>query len=147
MASTLIFVLTAVVLLVAAITDMQSRRIPNWLTVPAIIVVLLIHLIWPTTAAWFYLIGLLPAIAMIIGTLTKKQFGWGDIKLMAFLGLAIGGYAPIFAFGISLIFMTMYAVIQLFVRSGKQGLPMAPFILLAALVIFVIDLTSFQMIY
>lgn len=79
-----------VVVLIASWTDLTSRRIYNWLTLPAAAVGLLIHAVLPGTPWWAGIAGLaLVGIPYLILYATKIM-GAGDVKLMMAVG-ALGG--------------------------------------------------------
>ena len=82
------------VVLVAAVTDLRSRRIPNWLTLPAIV---LAPLALAASGRWLeaalavagvLICGAIPAVLCWRGTV-----GAGDVKLCAALG-ALAGPIP-----------------------------------------------------
>lgn len=88
--------LCLLVCLAATLTDLRSRRIPNWLTFPAIGAGLLVNTLIPTMTHGFGVgirIGLLSSVvgAMLLllcfGLLGAIRFvGMGDVKLMVAVG-------------------------------------------------------------
>ncbi len=89
--SLLLAILYSAVLLAATWTDLRSRRIPNALTLPAVLLALVIAAVRGSFTASIFgaLLGaaffLLPA--FLYG---KKTAGGGDVKLAAFVGAAVG---------------------------------------------------------
>ena len=86
------------VCLVATVTDLRSLRIPNWLTVPAVLVGLLLNtLIYAAYAGWRgALIGALSSIAggllllVVFGLMAAVRFlGMGDVKLLTAVGVLL----------------------------------------------------------
>jgi Flp pilus assembly protein protease CpaA len=141
----MLYFLTISILSIATFTDLKERRIPNWLTYGGIVIaVVLIFINQPVM--WYHLIGLIPAIAMFILKLWKNEFGGGDIKLALFLGLALGGIAPTFIFGFCFVLILIYKIVQMFVAIGSEAIPMAPFFLLATIIVFLIDALAYNFI-
>ncbi len=80
-----------IVLLVAAVTDWRERKIYNWLTYPAALVALVLHVIvFGFSSAG---VALLTGLAVVFVGLLILPLGWlggGDIKLLAVIGFALG---------------------------------------------------------
>lgn len=116
---------------IAAVFDMRTRRIPNWLNGSAILVGLAAHLCLQgiSGASWALLAGLTGGFVFFVFYLAGGM-GAGDVKLMAALGVIAGfhGLLPI---------MTMSAIlggvmaIALAVVRGKFKQTMANVGLLA----------------
>lgn len=69
-------IIPIVVLLVASVFDLRFRRIPNWLTIPA----LLIPILWIDL---FYVAVII--LSLVLALLLGNLIGAGDIKLAAAL--------------------------------------------------------------
>jgi len=82
---------TIVVVIVATITDVRSRRIPNWLVFPFFVLGLLVAIYTRGWAGvWQGLTGFALG-ALICGVLAfLGGMGMGDVKLCAAIGLWIG---------------------------------------------------------
>ena len=76
---------------VAAFTDLRSRRIPNWLTGPALLGGLLLHLAigGPLQALWALLSGFIAGAVFLVFFLAGGM-GAGDVKLISALATIAG---------------------------------------------------------
>ena len=113
-------------LLIAAINDMKTRTIPNFLC----LVIAVISLLDFRTVN---LLGLLIALPFLITAMIIGGMGGGDIKLMAACGLVLGLPSGIMATIIGLSTMLIYAGIyntvqKLGKREGCKTFPLAPFL-------------------
>lgn len=107
--------LLGVALLVSVVTDLKSRRIPDWVTYPTIALALGLRF-WREGLGDFehglvsgLVSGLGAALLFTPGALRKKQgFGWGDVKLVAAAG-AVFGYPLVMA---ALIFISLVGALQ-----------------------------------
>jgi prepilin peptidase CpaA len=88
-ASTPLWVVGPVVLIAAAacLTDLRRRRIPNSLTLPALLAGLAAHFAFDgLSGLWAALAGVAVATAVLLPGWLLKWMGAGDVKLMAALG-------------------------------------------------------------
>jgi prepilin peptidase CpaA len=78
------------VALTAAVTDVRGRRIPNWLTLPAIVAGVALN---GALGGWHGVLasleGLGLAFAVYLGLFLLRAVGAGDLKLMAALGAVL----------------------------------------------------------
>ena len=74
----------------AAVIDVRSRRIPNLVVAPALVVVLAIA--WWQGAAWGAFVGMIIAAGAGLSARVAAGggFGMGDVKLLAYCGAALG---------------------------------------------------------
>ena len=88
-------VMTLVV--VAALWDMQTRRIPNWLVAAGLIVAMPVQ--WFThggfDAMTMWLGGMLTGGAIFLPGYAMRLLGAGDVKLMAAIGAFCGAYGAL----------------------------------------------------
>lgn len=83
---------------VLAITDFRTHRIPNRLTVPAVIIALLINIgIAGLSGALRSGTGLLVGLAIFLPPFLAGMFGAGDVKGMAAVGAFVGPYGVFLA--------------------------------------------------
>ena len=86
-----LIVLTAL-LLIAAVFDIRSRRIPNWLTLSGVIAGILLN--WyigpPEAGVLFALAGFGTGFAVYMFLYLIRAMGAGDVKLMAAVGAIVG---------------------------------------------------------
>jgi prepilin peptidase CpaA len=84
-------VLAAVVVIAAAVTDLRSRRIPNWLTLSGVCAGLLLN--WYLSGLpglWTGFKGLLLGFGVYFILYALRAMGAGDVKLMAAVGAIVG---------------------------------------------------------
>ena len=99
------------VLIIATITDIRSHRIPNWLTLPAIITGLGLNLISAGAGGFLFGIeGLLLGIGLFIVLYIMGGMGAGDVKLMGAVGAMLGPQMVLMAAFYTAIAGGIYAV-------------------------------------
>ena len=80
--------------LLAAITDVRWRRIPNWLTVSTLVMGIAINAVLtypaPTEGIWWSLKGFALAFCLNLAMYMLRMTGAGDVKLMAAIGALVG---------------------------------------------------------
>jgi prepilin peptidase CpaA len=84
-----------VLVIVAAIWDIRTRRIPNWLTLSGVVLAIAINtFIYQPVSPWFGAILSLKGMALGFGAYfvlyLLRAMGAGDVKLMAAVGAAAG---------------------------------------------------------
>ncbi len=96
-----------VLLIVAAVIDFRTYKIPNWLTVSGIAFALIYHTGFAhQTGLLWSLQGLLVGFLLMLPLYALRAMGAGDVKLMAMVGAFLG--LP----------DTLYAVITVFIVGG-----------------------------
>lgn len=99
------------VLLMAGITDVRSWKIPNWLTMSAMVVGLVGHgLLNGPMGAFFSLKGLGVGLALFIIPYLFRAMGAGDVKLLAAVGAFVGVEGVILAGLITALLGGLYAL-------------------------------------
>jgi prepilin peptidase CpaA len=90
--SNLFFVaLVALLAMVAAVIDVRTRRLPNWLTVSAMAAAVVFHLVMRGLAGLeFALLGFATGFGMLLILWLIGGAGGGDVKLMGALGAWLG---------------------------------------------------------
>jgi prepilin peptidase CpaA len=123
-------VLCVLICLVAVVTDLRSRKIPNWLTVPAILGGLVVNAGLPLLApnpVHGFSVALTASVAgglllfLVFGFLGFIRFvGMGDVKLMAAVGVLLRWPTAIWALAYVAIAGGAVAVVYTLVR-GRLG--------------------------
>jgi leader peptidase (prepilin peptidase) / N-methyltransferase len=139
------FLLFGWTLLVVAVIDARTRRIPNRLTYPltpalALLLVLAAVLEGAPGAGVRALLGGLTAFGALLGLalLSPRGMGMGDVKLAAFIGLGLGylGWSHVLAglFGAFVLGGVVAIVLVLLRQRGRRDpLPFGPYLAAAAL--------------
>ena len=119
----LLFSLLAVTCLIGVVTDVRSRKIPDLLTYPAMVLCLIAR-VWlegtgDLTTGFLSGLAGLGATVMWFGAfaLSKKGMGWGDVKLAGVMGAALG--MPLTLAG--LVFISVAGSFQALVSLIWQG--------------------------
>lgn len=112
-------ILVAVIVLVAAATDLRSRRIPNWLTLSGICAGLALNgAISGWSGVWTSFTGLLLGFGAYFALYALHAMGAGDVKLMAAVGAIVGPSNWFSVFLASAVAGGVLAVI-LMIRKGR----------------------------
>ncbi len=118
-AAQIIWTLTLALTLSAALLDWRSRRIPNWLTVPGLLIGVGTHSMltgWHGTL--FALEGAALALVLLIPLVLLRALGAGDWKLMGAVGAFLGPILFLFVLLGSIFASGIMAVVQV-LRVGR----------------------------
>jgi prepilin peptidase CpaA len=109
-----LLIILAPILILAAATDIRSKKIPNWLTFPGIIAgVLYNSSISGPQGCLLSVTGVLLGMAFYLPFYMKGGTGAGDVKLMGTVGGFLGPLGVFYAFLFSSIAGGVYAVLLL----------------------------------
>jgi prepilin peptidase CpaA len=101
----------------AAAIDLRTQRIPNFLTLPSILIALVYHAISDGTGGLlFSLAGLGAGVGLLILPWLMGGMGAGDAKLMGVVGAFIGARGVFIAFLFTAITGGLYALLLLVMR-------------------------------
>lgn len=122
-------------------TDLRSRMIYDWVTLPGTVVFLVFHLIAKDISMLEPLAGAagLGVIALLVAVVSKGQFGGGDIKLFMMIGACLGWSIGIWVFMLTFLAAAFIAwpilLLQKLLPQKRKvkELPMAPFIAFSAM--------------
>lgn len=138
----MLFALLAAVLLTAVAFDLRFRRIPDWLTYPAMAVFLGARAF--TAGVGDLESGLISGAIGLAGALAwfgafawfKKGLGWGDVKLAGATGAALGWPLTMTAVACISLVGALQAVVSVMwhdtAEKKREGLPYAVAIALGA---------------
>jgi prepilin peptidase CpaA len=114
-----IWICTLAVTAIAAWVDWRTRRIPNWLTVPALVLGIGANALaagWPGAKASLEGAGL--ALIILLPFVLKRGLGAGDWKLMAAVGAFLGPLLLLLALLASILVSGLMAIVHL-IRNGR----------------------------
>ncbi|MBL1229150.1 prepilin peptidase [Enterococcus sp. BWB1-3] len=130
-------------LLIISVSDVLYQIIPNKVLLPFFIAAVLERIIIPQNQHWWYpaagfLVGFIPL--YILGEVSKKGMGGGDIKLFAVLGVFLG---PVQVFA-SLFFAALIALIFALIwfaykKERQKYIPFGPFIAISSVLVYLIS--------
>jgi leader peptidase (prepilin peptidase) / N-methyltransferase len=123
-------------LVVVTATDLTHRIVPNWVVLPAAVVVCALMTVWDPSIEWI-VAGLGASLLLFIAALAYPGgLGMGDVKLALLMGVALGRAVGV-ALPLGMILALVPAVV-LFVRHGsgarKMAIPFAPFLALGSVI-------------
>ena len=85
--------LLAALVISAAISDIRSRRVPNWITIPGLVLAIVLNTWLPHGAGLrSSLLGLAVASIVYLIFFALRAMGAGDVKLLAATGALLGPY-------------------------------------------------------
>src|SRR5437667_5958119 len=102
-----IWILAAIFALTAGVTDARWRRIPNWLTYPAVVIAIVLHSIaegWH--GARLSLLGTALGLGLLLPFVLVRSLGGGDWKLM-------GGLGAFFGYNLAVPFLQQHLILVL----------------------------------
>jgi len=109
----------AVTLIVSAVIDLRTQKIPNLITYPAIAIALAYHaVLGGVDSLLFSLTGLAVGIGLLLPPYLMGGMGAGDAKLMGAVGGMIGAKGVIYAFLCTAIVGGIYALVLILVRRS-----------------------------
>jgi prepilin peptidase CpaA len=107
--------------LVASVTDLRSRRIPNWLTVSALVLGFALNALVadsPLEGVWLAAKGFALAFALNLVMYMLHMTGAGDVKLLAAIGALVGhGWDFILIFFLTALIGGVLAIILMLVKG------------------------------
>jgi prepilin peptidase CpaA len=107
---------------VAAVTDLASQRVPNWLTLPVAALALVLHLSAAGAAgALDWVAGLGAGFGLLIGFYALGGMGAGDVKLMAAVGACLGASNALYIFLLTSLLGGLYAIGLLLASRGVRS--------------------------
>jgi len=110
----IIWGLTLAMTLIAALMDWRSHRIPNWLTVPALLLGVAVH---TQLSGWhgtrFAFEGASLALLLLLAPVLTRVLGAGDWKLMGAVGAFLGPVLMLVVLFCSLLASGLMAVVQM----------------------------------
>jgi prepilin peptidase CpaA len=113
----------AIFISLAAILDVRTRKIPNWLTVPAAAAGLLFHSFLPHGAGPLWSLGgLAVGFVLLLLPWLLGGGGMGDVKMLAALGAWLGPVMILAAFGMGAVLAAILAAGVLVCGTLSQGI-------------------------
>jgi prepilin peptidase CpaA len=119
--SVLFGVLVVAFTMCAAVIDVRTRKIPNWLTVPFCVAGIAFNVIWQGWAGLqASLLGFAAGFAIMFVLLLIGGGGAGDLKLMAALGAWLGPQPIVVVFLLSTLVVMVISAVKLAARLARQ---------------------------
>jgi prepilin peptidase CpaA len=105
-----------------AVVDYRSKRIPNWLTVPAAVLGLIFHLATGGGPGILWaLAGFAVGFSLLILPWLLGGGGMGDVKMLAALGVWLGPLGILIAFGVSTMLAAFGMILMLINSTFSEG--------------------------
>jgi prepilin signal peptidase PulO-like enzyme (type II secretory pathway) len=130
--------------MLVALIDLKYRLVLNFMTYPAIVLLLIIHLLVLRQHSLNIILGGVMAfgIFFLVASLRPGQLGGGDVKLAALIGVAFGFPNVLWALMIAAITSGVFIAYMLFIRHStlRARIPYAPFLCIGAMSVALITL-------
>jgi leader peptidase (prepilin peptidase) / N-methyltransferase len=120
------------ILAVLSVIDIEQRRLPNVIVLPAASAILLAQLVLSPDRAWEWIAASLGAglLFLVLALISPSGLGMGDVKLAMLIGAALGG-SVVTALFVGTLAAAVYAIV-LIVRNGadarRRSFPLGPFL-------------------
>lgn len=113
-------ILLVLTVMAAGVYDIRRRRVPNWLTVSAVLVGIALNaFLYETHGLWFSLKGLGLALLVYFPLFAIRAMGAGDAKLMGAVGAMVGPWNWFGIFVLTAILGGVFAM-ALLVTTGRS---------------------------
>jgi prepilin peptidase CpaA len=113
-AGEMVWALTLALTLSAGYTDLRERRIPNWLTVPSLIIGLAVHSwLGGGRGALTSLEGAGLALVILLPLVLMRGLGAGDWKLMGAVGAFLGPWMMLFVLVASFFVTGLVSIVRM----------------------------------
>jgi leader peptidase (prepilin peptidase)/N-methyltransferase len=131
-------------LIVATFTDLDRMIIPDWVTLPGILLGLMIHVLVSPGDIWRFLLGAVVGGAALflvafLGELIfkKESMGGGDLKLAALVGAFLGWQSVLLSLFAAVLVgaLTGLTLIIIGLKERQQYIPFGPFIAIGTVVV------------
>ena len=114
--------LVAIFVLLCAIVDYRTKKIPNWLTVSGAAIGLAYNCVAPHgIGPWWALAGFAVGFSLLILPWLLGGGGMGDVKMLAALGTWLGPVMILMAFGLGAILASVGAIAVLMISTVSVG--------------------------
>lgn len=112
-----------VILIIAAISDLRSHRIPNWLTFSTIVAGIVYHTYTKGSQGFLFSIkGLFLGVSFLLIFYFMKGTGAGDVKLMGAVGGFLGPKRVFTAFLFAALIGGIYSIVLLLLHGGFKDM-------------------------
>ena len=128
--------LGCVLLVVIAVIDLEERRVPNRLVLPALAVTLVARTALDPSPRWLAGAVLAGGTLLVLALIHPAGLGMGDVKLAAFLGawLAWNGVLALVLASFAAFMPALGLIVMRGRAARKIALPFAPFLALGGIV-------------
>ncbi len=128
-------------LAVAAVLDIRSRRIPNWLSLPGLAwaaAASLLPATWRPTEAVLGVV-VCGGLMLLLALLSRGAIGGGDYKLAATIGAALGAAGGLGVLAVAHLSAALVVLpLALWRRTRTRAIPLGPFLALPAILALVL---------
>ena len=122
----LLATLVSIFVITAAVLDYRTKKIPNWITVPALLAAFVFHAVSPDSRGILWaLAGFAVGFSLLIVPWLLGGGGMGDVKLLAALGAWLGPLMILAVFGASAVLAACMAAAVMVSASVTQGISAA----------------------
>ncbi len=134
--SAVVGALGCAVLVAVSVVDLESRRVPNRIIVPALVVALVVRTALDPSPRWIGGAAVAGGGLLVLAIIHPAGLGMGDVKLGAFLGAWLAWHAVLaIVLGTFAAFIPALGILAVRGRAARKvGLPFAPFLALGGVI-------------